>query len=208
MIHPVQIVQIETTPYWVMVKAMPPRNFEWTSGSKVDVAIPEPSLVPQAMFSSWTASDKKEGLLELLVARQDTPLIRHLVTMKQGGMLFLKPSTSSVSFPDSGVWVALQEAASVMRGCAIRFQQTPNQIDLVLVQTKKAYFADITRVAGQNPSFTIHVAETQEQCLATLRQLTDKPMTIMGNETQITWLTRLLQDQGLTLNQASYVTMS
>jgi hypothetical protein len=197
MITPLQLLQLDTTNDWVMVKAVPPSTFEWAAGTLVDIAIPEPTLVPHANFSTILASDQKAGLVEFAIERSDSPTIRHLLTMKQGDVLYLKMTNKSISYPEHGVWIALQEAASVMRGCAIRHQQTAKEIDLVLVQTKKAYFADITRVAGQNPLFKIHVAENHQETLAILRHLSHKPMTVIGNHTQINWFKRLIDDQDL-----------
>jgi len=197
MITPLQLLQLETTNDWVLIKAVPPTTFDWAAGTLVDIAIPEPSLVPNATFSTILASDHQAGLVEFAMERSDTPAVRHLLTMKQGDLLYLKMSNKSVGYPEHGVWIALQEAASVMRGYAIRYQQTAKEIDLVLVQTKKAYFADITRVAGQNPLFKIHVAENHQETLAILRHLSDKPMTVLGNHTQILWFKRLIEDQDL-----------
>ena len=197
MITPLQLLQLDTTNDWVLIKAVPPSSFEWAAGTLVEIAIPEPLLVPHATFSTILASNQKEGLVEFAVERSDNPTIRHLLTMKQGDLLYLKMTNKSVSYPEHGVWIALQEAASVMRGCAIRYQQTVNEIDMVLVQTKKAYFADITRVAGQNPLFKIHVAENHQETLAILRHLSDKPITVIGNSTQINWFKRLIEDQVL-----------
>ena len=206
MITPLQVLQIDTTPDWVFVKAVAPPTFAWEAGTYVEMAIPEPSLVPHASFRSILASSTQEGLVEFMVERVPTPLVRHLSSMKQGDLLYLKPSNKTVCFPDHGVWVALQEAVSVMRGSATRLQQTANDIDLVLVQTKKAYFADLTRIAGQNPSFTIHVADTQPELLAILRHLTHRPVTVVGHPTQINWLKHLLADQDLRLD-VTYVTL-
>ena len=197
MITPLQLLQLDTTNDWVFIKAVPPATFEWAAGSLVELAIPEPSLVPHATFSTILSSDYQAGLVEFAIERSDTPTIRHLLTMKQGDLLYLKTTNKSVGYPEHGVWIALQEAASVMRGFAIRYQQTAKEIDLVLVQTKKAYFADITRVAGQNPLFKIHVAENHQETLAILHHLSDKPMTVMGNHTQILWFKRLIEDQDL-----------
>jgi hypothetical protein len=197
MITPLQLLQLETTNDWVFIKVVPPTTFEWAAGSLVEIAIPEPSLVPHATFSTILSSDYQAGLVEFAIERSDNPTIRHLLTMKQGDLLYLKMTNKSVSYPEHGVWIALQEAASVMRGFAIRYQQTAKEIDLVLVQTKKAYFADITRVAGQNPLFKIHVAENHQETLAILHHLSDKSMTVMGNHTQILWFKRLIEDQDL-----------
>jgi hypothetical protein len=72
MITPLTIVSITTSGLAVQVKAAAPAAFEWMSGTQVEIAIPEPSLVPHAVRTTWLASSTNEAFIEWMFLLDDS----------------------------------------------------------------------------------------------------------------------------------------
>jgi hypothetical protein len=130
--------------------------------------------------------------------------VRHLLQMKQGDLVYIKPREQQITLAEEGVWIAVKEAAAIMRGFAIRYQATTKEIALVLYQTDKAYFVDITRVAGQNPAFQIHVANKYEELVAWISRYPKERFQIIAPDVDIAMMKRVMKEQGITDQQCQY----
>jgi hypothetical protein len=197
MITPLTLVSIERNGPWVQCKALAAASFEWTAGTHIDIAIPDPALVPHAVRSTWLASSKKEGFLEWMFLIDESPFVRHLLGMKQGDALYLKGLNRQIKLPDHGVWIASKEGVAILRGAAMAHQSTSNPIALVLYQTNKAYFADLTRVAGQNPAFHIHVANKFDELVAFVSLYPTSHFNVVAPTRDVAMIQRLLVECGI-----------
>jgi hypothetical protein len=77
-----------------------------------------------------------------------------------------------------------------------KYQATASEITLVLYQTGKTYFGDITRVCGQNPQFTILVANNLAE-LAFRLQESPLPLTLAMGVSDATWLMKWVKEFGV-----------
>jgi hypothetical protein len=197
MITPLTVISIETSGSSIQLKAAAPASFTWTTGSQVEIAIPEPSLVPHAVRTTWLASSSSDAFVEWMFVLEDSSFMRHLLQMKQGDLLYIKPTTKQIQLPDHGVWIAVKEAAAIMRGFALKYQTTINDIALIMYQTDKAYFVDMTRVAGQNPSFHIHVANLYEELIAFVALYPKESFHIIAPSGDIAMMKGFMRQQGV-----------
>ncbi len=207
MIVPLQLLQVTLQGAHVQLKAIAPSDFVWASGASVEMGIPHHDLVPHASRRAVLASDSAEGVVEWLFAYDDSTFIHHVLSMTSGELIYCKPLSEGLHFPDHGVWIAVKDAVSVMRGSAIRYQNSAQDIVMVMYQTNKAYFADITRVAGQNPAFSIHVADGFEALMSLLFLQQDQPMTFIGAPHELTLLRRAADEWGLDAARCQYLSL-
>jgi hypothetical protein len=204
MITPLTLVSIERNGSWLQCKALAAASFEWTAGTHIEIAIPDPALVPHAVRSTWLASSKKEGFLEWIFLFDESPFVRRLLAMKQGEALYLKVLARQIQLPDHGVWIAAHEGAAIVRGAAMLNSLTANHISLVLYQTDKAYFGDLTRIAGQNPAFTIHVATKYDELIAFVALHAHNPFTVVAPAMDVPMMQRLLAECGVNDHNAQF----
>lgn len=204
MITPLTIVSITTNRSSIHVKAAAPAAFIWTTGVQVEIAIPEPALVPHAVRTAWLASSTSDAFVEWMFLTDDSAYFAHLLQMKQGDLVYLKQTDKHIQLLDHGVWIAVKEAAAIMRGFALHYQTTTNNIALIMVQTDKAYFDDITRIAGQNPSFQIHVANVYEELIAFIRLYPSEAFQIIAPNVEIAMIKRVMSEQGINESQCQF----
>ena len=194
MITPLTLIAIEQQGRWIQCKAAAPASFQWRAGTQIDIAIPDPALVPHAVRSTWLSSSTNEGLVEWLFQVDDSPFILALQSLKQGDFLYIKLTSNHVAYPQQGVWVAVHEAAAVMRGFAIEYQTTNQPIGMILYQTQKAYFVELTRVAGQHPMFHIHVATTFDELVGFILLYPSESFTVIAPQQDIAMLQHVFRD--------------
>lgn len=183
-------------PRTVQVKLVPAKDTSWQPGQLARFAIPDQALGPNSGRSVIAASGLGEFFFEFYLVMDNSLFIQTLLELEEGSLVYVKLEEALYSLPEQGTWLITEDAIGVARAYAKKYQATSNEITLVLYQTGKTYFADITRVCGQNPQFTILTASNLAE-LAFRLQEARVPITLATTPSDATFLKKWLLDQGI-----------
>lgn len=196
MILPMQFHSLESLdPNTVQIKLVPAKDTTWQTGQAARFAIPDQTLGPNSSKYIVAASSPDEFFFEFYLPIDDSPFIQTLFGLEESSLVYIKFEDEVYTLPEQGTWLVTNDAIGLARAYVKRYQATAHEITLVLYQTGKTYFGDITRVCGQNPQFTILVANNLAE-LAFRLQESPLPLTLAMGRSDATWLMKWVKEFG------------
>ena len=197
MILPMQFHSLESLdPNTVQIKLVPAKDTTWQPGQAARFAIPDKTLGPNSSRPVVAASGPEEYFFEFYLAIDDSPFIQTLFGLEESSLVYIKFEDDVYTLLEQGTWLITNDAIGLARAYVKKYQATANEITLVLYQTGKTYFGDITRVCGQNPQITILVANNLAE-LAFRLQESPLPLTIAMEVSDATWLMKWVKEFGV-----------
>ena len=196
MILPMQFHSLESLDSTtVQIKLIPAKDTTRQPGQAARFAIPDKILGPNSSKPVVAASNPEEFFFEFYLMIDDSPFIQTLFGLEENSLVYIKFEDDVYRLPEQGTWLITNDAVGLVRAHVKKFQSTAKEITIVLYQTGKTYFADITQVCGQNPQFTILVANNLAE-LAFRLQESPLPLTLAMGRTDATWLTKWVHEFG------------
>jgi hypothetical protein len=197
MIVPMQFHSLESMdPSTVQIKLVSAKEITWQPGQVGRFAIPDVTLGPNSGKSIIVASSPDEFFFEFYIVIDNSPFIQTLFGLEENALVYIKLEEEVYALPEQGTWLLTKDAIGLARAYVKKYQATAEEITVVLYQTGKTYFGDITRVCGQNPQFTILVANTLAE-LAFRLQKAPLPLTVATGSSDATWLLKWVHEFGV-----------
>lgn len=192
-----QFHQLESLdPQTIQVQLIPAKHTVWRSGQVARFAIPKPELGPNSGQRVIAASSPDGFFFEFYLMNNDSEFIHALKSLQQGEIVYVKLEDDYYHLPEEGAWIVTQPMIGVARAYAKKYQATASEITIILYQTGKTYFADITRICGQNPQFTLLVANDLAE-LAFRLQSAKGSLTVVADEQDYVWLYKWCTEQAI-----------
>jgi hypothetical protein len=197
MIIPMQFHSLESLdPKTVQIQLIPPKNVTWQAGQKASFAIPKKELGPASSQPMIAASNPDEFFFEFSLPLGNTPFSNALLLLEEKEQVYVKLEDDVYQLPESGTWIITADSIDVARAYAKKYQATANEIMIILYQTGKTYFSEITRVCGQNPQFIIRVANRLDELRFHLQEV-KHPLSVAATQADLTWLMKWLIETGV-----------